>query len=255
MNQLLYDPLFYAAAIPAVIFVGLSKGGLGGAMGQMGVPLLALVVSPVQGAAIMLPILIIMDMVSLWTWRGQRDLSTLKHLLPGAIIGIGIGWWLAAVITADAVKLIVGVIGILFILRALWIARAKTVEPAGQSIVAGSIWGAFAGFTSFVAHAGGPPYQIYALPLRQAPAIYTGTSTIFFAVINAIKLIPYFALGQFDQTNLTLSVVLFPIAVLATVSGAYVVKRMSAAVFYPLMMVMLALVSVKLVWDGLAVFS
>ncbi|MDP3899395.1 MAG: sulfite exporter TauE/SafE family protein, partial [Mesorhizobium sp.] len=110
MIPLISDPWFYAAAIPAVILVGLSKGGLGGTMALIGVPLMALVVSPVQGAAILLPILIVMDGVSLWNWRGERDPVTLKLMLPGAMVGIGLGWLTAAFVTAGAVRLIVGVV-------------------------------------------------------------------------------------------------------------------------------------------------
>src|SRR3990170_6569113 len=101
MSGLLLDPWFYAAAIPAVILVGLSKGGFGGAMGFIGVPLMALAISPVQAAAILLPILVLMDMVSLWTWRGVYDRATLAIMLPGSLIGIGIGWLTAAMVTAD----------------------------------------------------------------------------------------------------------------------------------------------------------
>jgi uncharacterized protein len=256
MTELIYNPWFYAAAIPAVLFVGLSKGGLGGAMGQLGVPLLALVVSPVQGAAIMLPILILMDIVALWSWRGYRDIDTLKYMLPGAMIGIFIGYLTAKMVTDDMVKLLVGLLGLWFITRHIITARKKIIEPKPHNAVAGNGWGVAAGFTSFVAHAGGPPYQIYTLPLKQDPKVYAGTSTVFFAMVNAVKLIPYFALGQFDTTNLAASFVLFPLAPLATIAGAWLVKRMSADFFYPLMMVMMAIVSLKLVWDGgFAVFG
>ena len=141
MTNLIYDPWFYAVAIPAVLFVGLSKGGLGGAMGQLGVPLLALVVSPVQGAAIMLPILILMDIVALWSWRGFRDVQTLKIMLPGAMIGIFIGYLTAKMVTDDMVKLIVGVLGIWFIIRHLITARQKIVEAQPHNAGWGGFWG------------------------------------------------------------------------------------------------------------------
>ncbi len=251
MQSLLSDPWFYAAAVPAVILVGLSKGGLGGAMALIGVPLMALVVSPVQAAAIMLPILIVMDMVSLWTWRGERDPVTLKLMLPGAMAGIGIGWLTAAYVTADTVKLIVGLVAVAFFLR--WLAQKLTVsgEAAGHSAPKAAFWSLVAGFTSFVAHAGGPPYQIYALPLRQRPALYVGTSVIFFAIVNAVKLVPYFLLGQFDSTNLQASAILMPIAPLATLAGAWVVRRMKPEMFYPFMYGMILIVGSKLVWDGI----
>ncbi|MDP3898211.1 MAG: sulfite exporter TauE/SafE family protein, partial [Mesorhizobium sp.] len=113
-----------------------------------------------------------------------------------------------------------------------------------------ALWSTVSGFTSFVAHAGGPPYQVYALPLRQRPSLYVGTSVIFFAIVNAVKLVPYFALGQFDGTNLALSGILMPVAVVATASGAWIVRRIRAELFYPLMYGMVFVVSLKLIWDG-----
>lgn len=251
MQDLLTDPWFYAAAIPAVVFVGLSKGGLGG-LGQLGVPFLALVMSPVQSAAIMLPILIVMDMVSLWSWRGFRDPATLKIMLPGAMLGIFIGYLTAKIVSDDAVTLIVGLIGLWFAIRSILPNKAARGAGKPHNAPAGNFWGAVAGFTSFVAHAGGAPYQIYTMPLKQDPKLYTGTSTIFFAVVNAVKLIPYFALGQFDATNLSLSAVMFPLAVVSTMAGAWIVARMRAEIFYPYMIGMLLLVSLKLTWDGTA---
>jgi uncharacterized membrane protein YfcA len=254
MHPLLTDPWFYAVAIPAVIFVGLSKGGLGG-LGQLGVPFLALAVSPVQGAAIMLPILIVMDIVGLWSWRSFRDVTTLKVMLPGAMLGIFIGYLTAKIVTDDAVILLVGLIGLWFAVRSLMPSTTIAGEGKPHDVALGGIWGTVAGFTSFVAHAGGAPYQIYTLPLKQHPKVYTGTSTIFFATVNAVKLIPYFALGQFDATNLSLSAAMFPLAIISTMAGAWIVTRIKVDVFYRYMIGMLLLVSVKLIWDGLAVFA
>ncbi|EJM99370.1 sulfite exporter TauE/SafE family protein [Phyllobacterium sp. YR531] len=251
MSDLLMNPWFYAAAVPATILIGLSKGGLGGAMGQVGVPLMALVMPPVQAAAIMLPILIIMDVASLWTWRGHRDPTTLKLMLPGALLGIGIGWLTASFVTDDMVKLIVGLVAIIFFARYISASAERRAKAQPHNVVSATFWSAIAGFTSFVAHAGGPPYQVYALPLRQDPKVYNGTSVIFFAVVNAVKVIPYFALGQFDTTNLQASAVLMPLAPLATFAGAWIVKRMRPEIFYPFMYGMILLMGLKLTYDGI----
>ncbi|MEM9107370.1 MAG: sulfite exporter TauE/SafE family protein [Pseudomonadota bacterium] len=248
------DFVFYAAAVTAVILVGLSKGGLGGAFGLMGVPVLSLVISPVQAAAIMLPIMIVMDIAGLWVWRHHYDATTLKIMLPGAIIGIGIGWLTAEFVTADIIRLIVGVIAILFVLRYAYDRYRTSADspapPQQQNRAKGSFWATISGFTSFVTHAGGPPFQLYTLPLRLDPKTYTGTSTRYFAVVNAIKVLPYFALGQFDTTNLTISAVLLPLAPIATFSGAWVVKRLHPEIFYPLMYLMILATGLKLVADG-----
>lgn len=251
------DPIFYAVAIPAVIMVGLSKGGFGGAMALLGVPLMALAIPPVQAAAILLPILIVMDAVTLWSWRKHWDPKTLLIMVPGAIIGIAIGWATAAWITDAMIRLIVGIVALWFVARYVTLKladrrRAGPVPADGHRPTKGALWGALSGFTSFVSHAGGPPYQIYTLPLRQDPKIYTGTSVRFFAIINAIKLVPYFALGQFDMANLKTSFALAPIAPVATLTGAYIVKRMKPEIFYPFMYAMVFLTSLKLIWDGVA---
>lgn len=253
MTGLLSDPWFYAAAIPAVVLIGFSKGGFGGALGVVGVPLVALVVPPVQAAAILLPILVLMDIAALWAWRGQRrDWRTLRNTLPGAIAGIGIGWLTALVVTEAAVRLIVGVIAFCFVLRWVWQKVAGQDAPHPHNALAGAFWGIVSGFTSFVAHAGGPPYQVYALPLRQDPKFYTATSVVFFAVMNAVKLIPYFALGELDTGNLSAAAALMPVAVLATFAGAAIVKRMRAEIFYPITYALVFLLSLKLIWDGAA---
>lgn len=178
MPSLITDPSFYAVAIPAVVLVGLAKGGLGGAMGFLGVPLMALVISPVQAAAILLPILVLMDVVSLWSWRGYYDTRTLAIVLPGALLGIGIGWLTATLVTGDVVRLVLGVVTLLFVARWLYSMVAGTGRASAHNPPAGVFWGAVSGFTSFVAHAGGPPYQVYTLPLRFDPKLYTGTSVI-----------------------------------------------------------------------------
>ncbi len=253
MNDLLADPSFYAVAVPAVLLVGLSKGGFGGAMGFVGVPLMALVMSPVKAAAILLPILILMDIVSLWTWRGVFDRQILATMLPGSMVGIAAGWLMAASVTPNMVRFIVGAVAIVFVLRWLYLRYRHGADHATKpKRVQGVFWGTVAGFTSFVAHVGGPPYQVYTLPLRMDPKLFTGTSVVFFAVTNAVKLIPYFALGQFDAANLTASAILMPLAPLATLAGAWLVRRMRPEIFYPFTYATVAVVALKLVWDGAA---
>lgn len=255
MTELLSDPWFYAAAIPAVILVGLSKGGLGGGVGVVGVPMMALAISPIKAAAILLPILVLMDIVSLLSWRGYYDLPILKTTLPGAMAGIGIGWLLAAFVTEDMIRFVVGAVAIVFVGRWLYqqYRDRGAIEKKPPNRVAAGFWGAVAGFTSFVAHAGGPPYQVYTLPLGLDPKVFTGTSVIFFAITNAVKLIPYFALGQFDTTNLEASAILMPLALVSTLVGAFIVKRMRPELFYPFTYFTVALVAVKLIWDSVAV--
>jgi uncharacterized membrane protein YfcA len=250
-DPFLADPWFYLAAVPAVILVGLSKGGFGGAVGVVGVPMMALVMSPLQAAAILLPILVVMDLASLWSWRGIYDRDLLWSMLPSMMVGLAIGWIFATQVTPDMIRLIVGVVAIVFTLR--WLIQQfgrGSTEAARRNRLLAAFWGTISGFVSFVAHVGGPPFQIYALPLRLDPKVMTGTSVILFAITNAVKLVPYFLLGQFDRTNLVTSAVLMPLAPIATFVGAWLVKRMRPEVFYPFTYITVGLIALKLVWDA-----
>lgn len=253
-----HDLTFFFAAIPAVALVGMSKGGLGGAFSLLGVPLLALAVTPMQAAAIFLPILIVMDWVALYAWRQHNDRKTLLLLLPGGLLGIGLGWMTSTTIPADAMRLVLGVITITFAGR-YFVNRLKGLShediPARpQRPAYAGLWGTVAGYGSFIAHAGGPPFEIYALPLKLDPKTYTGTSVRFFALLNAIKVIPYVALGQLDLGNFTASLTLMPVAFLSTMLGAFVVRRLAPQTFYPLIYGATLLAGLKLFWDGLSLF-
>ncbi len=250
MAMIPHDPLTLLVLALGAAVVGLAKGGLAG-LGVMAVPVLALVLPPVQAAGILLPILCLSDLISLWSWWGSWDARVLRQMLPGGIAGIGVGWATAALVPEPAVLLIVGLIALAFVARWAWAQRAKRVEAAPQRHGHAAAWGGLAGYTSFVAHAGGPPFSVYALPLGLDPRVLTGTSVAFFAVVNYVKLIPYFALGQFDATNLATSALLAPVAVLFTFAGAAIIRRMRAEVFYPVTYALTALVGLKLVWDGL----
>jgi hypothetical protein len=242
------DPWFYAAAIPAMIILGLSKGGFT-TMGLLAVPIMSLAISPVQAAGITLPILVLSDVVAVYSYWRVYDATTLRIVLPGAMIGIGIGWFTAAWVSEHEIRLIVGAISVLFAAN-YWLRHRLNQEPRGHSVARGSFWATVSGFTSFVSHAGGPPFQMYAAPLRLPPRIFAGTTTILFAIVNTVKLVPYFALGQFDAANLTTSAVLLPVSVPATLAGVWLVRRLETGTFYQYVYAVIFLVGVYLVWEG-----
>lgn len=242
------DPAFYALAVPAVIMIGLAKGGFVSALAMLGVPLMSLLISPVQAAGILLPILISMDVFALWAYRGVYHLENLKILIPAAIVGIFIGWLTAAYVSEGHVRLIVGIVALLFTLD-YWIGW-RGAEGSSTSVPKGGFWGAVAGFTSFVSHAGGPPVQMYLLPQKLQPRVFVGTCVIFFTVVNWIKVVPYAALGQFGFGNLATSAVLAPLAPLSIFTGAWLVKKLNMDVFYRLAYFAIFAVSLKLIWDG-----
>ena len=248
MPAIITDPLFYLAAIPAVFLMGLAKGGFAG-LGLIAIPLLALVVSPVKAAALMLPILILQEMVSTWAYRRDFDFRNLAIMLPGSFFGVFLGWLMAAHVSDDMVKLGVGVISIAFVI-VYWRRRNVPGDPVKGKTIAGIFWGIVAGFTSFVAHAGGPPFQVHVMPQRLPPQTYVGTSTWFFTITNLTKVLPYFLLGQFSSENLGTSFALFPLALVATLTGVWMVRRIPASRFYTLIYALTFLVGAKLLWDS-----
>lgn len=241
---------FYLAAIPAVVLLGLSKGGFSG-LGTLAMPLLALVISPVRAAAILLPLMIAQDWVSVWAFRRDFDTRNLLILTPAAVLGIGAGWLLAARVDEEAVRLAVGLISVAFVIFMLLRDRLLGEAVARANVAPGVFWGALSGFTSFVSHAGAPPMMVYTLPQKLSPRVFAGTSTIFFATVNLLKAPPYFALGQFSADNLLASATLFPLAIVATFGGVWLVRRVSAERFYNVVLLLTFLIGVKLSYDGL----
>jgi uncharacterized membrane protein YfcA len=239
---------FWAAAVVAAALVGMGKGGVP-IVGMLSVPVMALVMNPVMAAGMLLPVYVVSDMFGLYAYRHAYDRRVLAIVVPGAIVGIGVGWSTASVVPEAAVTLLVGVIGVAFALN-LILRKPVVADPKRAEVAPGLFWGAVTGFTSFVSHAGGPPYQVYTLPLGLTKAVFAGTSTIAFTVINAVKLVPYYALGQLNLGNLKLAAVLAVPAVIAVFAGVGLVKRMPERLFFRLVTWALLLISVKLIWDG-----
>ncbi|MEW5421087.1 sulfite exporter TauE/SafE family protein [Amorphus sp. 3PC139-8] len=246
------DPIFYLCAIPAVIVVGISKGGFGGSIALLGVPLMTLVISPIQAAGIMLPILVLMDLIAVASYRRTFDKTVLIMTLPGAFVGIALGYALASSVDEAMVRLMVGLVAVVFSLDHWVLKRRRPSDhvPPAHSPVKGTLWGALAGFTSFVSHAGGPPYQMYAIPLQMEKRMFAGTAVMFFFALNVTKLVPYFLLGQFSTANLETSAVLFPVAIAAILLGIWLVKVVPQEAFYRVLYVFVFVVGLKLIWDG-----
>jgi uncharacterized membrane protein YfcA len=247
------DLNFYLFAIPAVILIGLAKGGFSG-LGALGTPLMALgIADPVKAAAILLPILIAQDVVGVAAFRRTWDGSVILVMLPGAVVGIGLGYLLAAEISSDAVMAVLGAISILFGLYRLWIERGGRIAASSNSSAwVGSLFGVATGFTSQIAHAGGPPFQMWVMPRKLPRDMFVGTSAIFFAIINWIKVPAYVALGQFTRANLIATAVLLPVAVVASLAGVWLVRRVSPERFYTLVYILMIVAGAKLLADGLS---
>lgn len=246
---MLTDPFFLLVAIPAILITGISKGGFGGGLGMVAVPLMALAITPVQAAAIMLPILCVMDLVALWHFRGKADWQQLRILLPAAVVGIGLGTLGFQHLSDAQLKLMIGAIALGFVCHRFL--KRNSTEARPTSVARGSLWGTLSGFTSFGVHAGGPPLSIYLLPLKLQKTVFAATTVVFFTTVNQVKLVPYFWLGQFTTTNLSTSLLLAPLAPLGIWLGRQLHDRISDRGFFMICYGLLALAGVKLVWDGL----
>lgn len=243
------DPLFYAAAVPAALLIGISKSGFISGIGSLAVPLMALTLPVPQAAAITLPLLMLADVTGLQQLWRERDMALLKLLLPPGLAGIGLGWLMFGVLSPKTVGALVGLLTLVFLAQRLLFpprGDARTFpRPVGLALALTS------GFTSFISHAGGPPISAYLLPMRLEPRRMAGTAAVFFAAINAAKVIPYATLGLIDLRNVLTSLVLMPLAPIGVWLGVQALKRIDSRLFYRLAYAGMALTGAKLLWDGL----
>lgn len=245
---LITDPYFYAITIPAVLLLGISKSGFGAGFGSLAVPMMALSVTVPQAAAILMPVLLVMDLLGMAAFRKDFDLKLLRFLLPFGLLGIVVGTLLFRLLDAQAVAAIVGVFTLLFLAQRLVLPPNAHDPPPPRWL--GAVLTTTSGFTSFIAHAGGPPITAYLIPLRLSPVKFIATLAFFFFVINLAKWIPYAWLGLLDLRNMATSLVLLPIAPIGVWVGVRLARRINPLLFYRLLSLGMFLTGVKLVWDA-----
>ena len=248
--DIISDPFFYAVAIPAVLLLGISKSGFGAGFGSLAVPIMALSISVPQAAAILMPVLLLMDVLGMAAFRKDFDRQLLKFLVPFALVGTVIGALLFKLLDARTVAGIVGAFTLLFLAQRLLFPPRPDSPPPPRWL--GAILTVTSGFTSFVAHAGGPPINAYVIPLHLSPLKFTATMAFFFFVINLSKWIPYAWLGLLDMRNLNTSLVLLPLAPLGVWIGLRVTRHISPLWFYRCIYGGMFLTGSKLLWDSFA---
>jgi uncharacterized protein len=245
---LITDPFFYAVSIPAVLLLGVSKSGFGAGFGSLAVPMMALAVTVPQAAAILMPVLLVMDLLGMAAFRKDVDRQLLKFLLPWGLAGVLIGALLFRWLDARLVAGIVGVFTLLFLAqRLLFPPRADSPPPPRWL---GGLLTATSGFTSFIAHAGGPPINAYVIPLKLKPVLFTGTMAFFFFFINLSKWVPYAWLGLLDLRNMVTSLALLPFAPIGVWVGVRIAHRINQTLFYRFVYAGMFLTGVKLLWDS-----
>ena len=244
------DPYFYVVTIPAVLLLGISKSGFGAGFGSLAVPMMALAVTVPQAAAILMPVLLLMDLLGIAAFRKDFDKALLLFLLPFGVLGIVIGALLFKLLDAHTVAAVVGGFTLLFLAQRLLFAPHKDSAPPPRWL--GALLTTTSGFTSFIAHAGGPPINAYVIPLKLSPVQFTATMAYFFFVVNLCKWIPYGILGLLDTRNMLMSLVLLPVAPIGVWVGVRMARRISPQMFYRFVYLGMFLTGVKLLWDGVA---
>ena len=241
--------LFWSAALFSAIFVGLGKGGLP-VVASLAVPSLSLVMSPIAAAGLLLPVYVVSDIFALFAYRRDYEPQVLKIGLIGMTVGVLIGWATAHLVIEWVVTILIGLMGAIFSVHQILKKLHQTEQNKLISHKKGYFWSTVAGFTSFISHNGGPPWQIFVLPIGLSKSVFVGTSVIAFSYVNAIKLIPYYFLGQMSLGNLKIALYLMVPASIAVYVGFRLVKLIPEQVFFKIVISALFLISFKLIWDG-----
>jgi uncharacterized membrane protein YfcA len=250
-GHLITDPAFYAVAVPAAFLLGLSKSGFVSGIGILAVPLVAQRLSVPEAAAITLPWLMAADVMGLQQLWRERDRALLRVLLGAGLAGIALGWALFGWMSAAQVSVALGLLTLAFLLQRLLLLLPPRAEGRVAPRWLGRVLALVSGFTSFIAHAGGPPIQAYLLPMRLPALRVAGTSAVFFASINLAKVGPYAQLGLWEPRNLLTSLALLPLAPLGVWVGVKALRRIDNTWFYRIAYAGMALTALKLLWDGL----
>jgi uncharacterized protein len=248
-SAMITDPLFFLLAVVAVVLLGLSKGGFFG-LGVMALPLMSLQVAPMQAAAILLPTVLAQDALTVWTYRRDWSPWNLKIMIPSMAVGIAVAGLFAASLSAAHVRLAIGLIGGAFVLRH-WLGTVFDRLSPRAGPLTGVVFGVLGGFTTMLANAGGPAWQMHLLPQRLDKLTYVGTFTILFAASNIMKIPAYGALGQLTAENLAVGAALLPAAVLANYAGIWLVRRTPAELFFRIAYVLMFLISIELIRGAL----
>ncbi|WP_114638972.1 sulfite exporter TauE/SafE family protein [Polynucleobacter necessarius] len=241
---------FFVCAFISVILMGISKSGFGAGLGILSLPLMASQSSINEALAILLPLLIAMDLVGLRRFIKNADWKLLKLIIPPAFLGMLLGMIFFTAITPKVLTLSIGIFTLLFLIQNLAMEYFDFKE-AKPYLWLGRAMGLTSGFTSFVAHIGGPPITVFMLRAKLLPMVYTSTLGVFFTIINFAKLGPYSYLGLLNFGQFATSLLLLPCVPVGVYFGFYLAKRISMKWYYRIVRFFLLVASIKLIADGL----
>lgn len=248
--NLITDPWFYAFAIPAVLLTGISKAGFGSGSGGIAVPMMSQVIAPSAAAGIMLPILIVMDFLGIRAYRGKWSWDALKPMIAPAVLGIFIGALMFGVLSVKATKALLGAIAVSFAIYQ-FVPSLRDLKSWLPDFSRWWIWCTLSGFTSTLAHAGGPPCTIYLWPKQLDRITFVATTVVFFTIVNLVKLVPYAFLGQLNFGNLATAAVLMPLAPIGIWIGVRINRWLSERAFKNTMLSLTLIFGCRLLYEGL----
>ncbi|SDK02621.1 sulfite exporter TauE/SafE family protein [Billgrantia gudaonensis] len=242
-----YSWLAWSLIVASTYLTGVSKGGFAGGFGTLSVPLMALAIGPMEAAGLLLPLLLAMDAFTVKAWWGHQAGAEVWRLVPGMAIGVVIGTLLIGSLDENGVRLLLGLVSLAF--AAYMVMRPVAARPISTRWA----WpaGLGCGFTSFLAHAGAPPLNLYLIPRRLSKEAFIATMAISFALVNLMKVGPYLWLGEINLTSAWASLLLVPVAWAGVHSGIWLQRRVSEVLFYRLVIVAMAIVGVQLVVKAL----
>jgi uncharacterized membrane protein YfcA len=243
---LIDDPWFWALAVPAVAFTGISKGATGGGA-AIATPLMAVVIPPAVAAAIMLPVLCIMDLAGIRAYLGKWDRRAMRILVSAGLAGCLIGGLTFHYMSEHVIRILLGAIALGFLAWSLYPRKRLAPTPSDS---AGYFWGTVSGFTSFITHAGSPPAMVWLIPQRLDKDAFVATSLVFFAALNYAKIVPYLWLGLFDGSVLATALVLVPLGIAGIYAGQWLQRRIDTRWFYRIIYALLFLTGCRLLYDG-----
>lgn len=248
---ILADPVTLSVLLIAVVLLGMAKGGFAG-VGALATPVAALVLPPATAAALLLPILIVQDVISVWAFRKTWDGWIIGWMLPGAAVGVFAGYVYADRVNEAQLMAALGAITFAFGVYRLWVERGGRIVAASQSPGwVGSLFGGAMGFASQIAHAGGPPFQMWVAPRKLPHLTFVGTNALLFAIVNWIKVPAYLGLGAFPREVVIATLLLMPLAIVSTLLTVRWIRRINPERFYILVYVLMVLLGAKLFWDGM----
>jgi len=248
--ELLSDPFTLTMGCLAVIIIGMAKGGFFG-LGALATPLLALALPPAVAAAVLLPVLLAQDLVTVWSFRASWDRWIVAWMLPGVIAGIALATGFSAIVDESLLIAALGIITLVFGAYRLWLQRGGRIAAASNSPGwVGTLFGVGVGVTSQIAHAGGPPFQMWVTPRRLDHLTYAGTTSVLFALTNWIKVPGFIAFGALNRETMIAAALLMPLAVITTLLAVRIIRRLDTARFYTIIHILMVLLGIKLIWDG-----